>query len=334
MTRNEVLEKIQEHLAGLSNMIECLKMIPTEFTNEDTSLLKGDVLEEEVESGEGEGLVSKEELYEEFSKMGIKQIRARAEELGINHLGKTKPKIIVEIIESLATKETVEGEGPEEKDIEEENIDEEAESKVEEVTLYDRIVKETADMSTEDIKELLVENGVKKTKGKRESLIQSLVEAVEAGIIVLEDDGEEQDSEEEAKEDSEVKEDSEITPERAEGLKNLEEKIKEEFGDKLKKSDRKELIEILKEFYGEVASEDYSAMSDEDILQSYYNVLANFIGDDGENYACEEEEDQPEVYTINSAPYCCGYPLKYVEEDNTLVCKVCGAEYEAGEEDE
>ena len=39
-----------------------------------------------------------------------------------------------------------------------------------------------------------------------------------------------------------------------------------------------------------------------------------------------KDVEEPGAYTVNGVPYCCGKPLK--EVDNTFICEVCGAEYE------
>ena len=186
------------------------------------------------------------------------------------------------------------------------------------------------DMTDEEIMDILADVGVK-AKGKRQSLISAVIKAVRDGKIDLDDDDESEDDEDEADTEAESEEteydvndpeNPDMTKERKTAIEAYEADIRADF----KNGDitRKQLIEWLNEFHD--TKDTMKKKSDEEILAEYIYCSCLLINDEGE---MPEEEG---AYTVNGIPYCCGHELAYNEDNETYICEVCGAEYEAGEE--
>lgn len=189
------------------------------------------------------------------------------------------------------------------------------------------------DMTNEEIADILADVGVK-AKGKRQSLISAVIQAVRDGKIDLDDDDEDEDDEEE-EDDSTSEDESEeeeydvndpenpdMTEERRTALEAYDSDTRADF--ESGSITRKQIVEWLDEFHGTKNSG--KKKSDEELLEEYIYYSSLLINDDGE---MPEEEG---AYTVNGEPYCCGHPLKYNEDNETYICEMCGAEYEAGEE--
>lgn len=209
----------------------------------------------------------------------------------------------------------------------------EADDEVEEKEEIDPILKQVneavADMSNEDIMEVLTDIGVK-AKGKRQSLIAAVVQAVKDGLLDLSDDEYEEGGEETSDDDTQEEADTfdpndvsnpDMTEERRSAIEAFTESTRSEF--KSGGLTRKEIVEWLNEFYG--TKDTMKKSSDDDILDSYIYASCLLINDEGE---FPEEEG---AYTVNGIPYCCGRALKCVETDGvtTYICETCGNEYEA-----
>lgn len=281
---------------------------------------------EDVEESDEDVAVEETEISEvDLGSMKLKELREYAEELGINSKGKR-----AELEERI--QEFLNSEEPEEEDLDEEVEDDDVEEfeesdesdededseedESEEDEKYAQVKEYVENASDEEIKDTLKELGLS-TKGKREALIEKLYQAVKDGLFEFAED----DEDAEGTEDVEDVEESEellddMTPERAEGVEELQEKVYADFesGDLT----RKDMTTYLKQVGVAVTEK----VDDEDVLEMYINKLALLVDDEGEFH--EEGEDP---YTINGVPYCCGAKLE-VLEDGGYKCNVCGAEYD------
>lgn len=209
----------------------------------------------------------------------------------------------------------------------EEDDDDDDEEEVDPIVV--QVNEAVEDMTDEEIMDILADVGVK-AKGKRQALISAVIKAVHEGKIDLDSDEDEEDEAEvetEAEsEDTEYDvndpENPDMTEERKAAIEAYEADIRADFenGD----ITRKQLIEWLNEFHD--TKDTMKKKSDEEILSEYIYCSCLLINDEGE---MPEEEG---AYTVNGIPYCCGHELSYNEDNDTYICEVCGAEFEAGEE--
>ena len=273
-------------------------------------------LDEVAESDEDVAVEETEISEVDLGSMKLKELREYAEELGINSKGK-RAELEERIQEFLNSEES------EEEDLDEEVEDDVEDSEDEEYSeddeKYAQVKEYVENASDEEVKETLEELGLS-TKGKREALIEKLYQAVKDGLFEFEEDEDTEDTEdvedvEESEEESEELLDD-MTPERAEGVEELQEKVYADFesGDLT----RKDMTTYLKQVGVAVTKK----VDDEDVLEMYINKLALLVDDEGEFH--EEGEDP---YTVNGVPYCCGTKLE-VLEDGGYKCNVCGAEYD------
>lgn len=261
----------------------------------------------------------------DLGSMKLKELREYAEELGINSKGK-RAELEERIQEFLNSEESEDEEDLDEDDVEEveeeseeddSEEDEEDEEDSEDAEKYAQVKEYVESASDEEIKETLKELGLS-TKGKREALIEKLYQAVKDGLFEFAEDDEDTENVEDVEESEEESEEllDDMTPERAEGVEELQEKVYADFesGDLT----RKDMTTYLKQVGVAVTKK----VDDEDVLEMYINKLALLVDDEGEFH--EEGEDP---YTINGVPYCCGAKLE-VLEDGGYKCNVCGAEYD------
>lgn len=280
---------------------------------------------DEVAESDDDVAVEETEISEvDLGSMKLKELREYAEELGINSKGK-RAELEERIQEFLNSEDSEEEELDEESedDVEDseeiEESDEDGDS--EEDEKYAQVKEYVENASDEEIKETLKELGLS-TKGKREALIEKLYQAVKDGLFEFSEDDEDEDEDTENVEDVEESEEEseelldDMTPERAEGVEELQEKVYADFesGDLT----RKDMTTYLKQVGVAVTKR----VDDEDVLEMYINKLALLVDDEGEFH--EEGEDP---YTVNGVPYCCGAKLE-VLEDGGYKCNVCGAEYD------
>ena len=289
-------------------------------------------LDEVAESDEDVAVEETEISEVDLGSMKLKELREYAEELGINSKGK-RAELEERIQEFLNSEDSEEEDLDEEseddvedsEEIEESDEDEDSEDEEysEDDEKYAQVKEYVENASDEEIKDTLKELGLS-TKGKREALIEKLYQAVKDGLFEFEEDEDTEDTEdvedvEESEEESEELLDD-MTPERAEGVEELQEKVYADFesGDLT----RKDMTTYLKQVGVAVTKKvDY-----EDVLEMYINKLALLVDDEGEFH--EEGEDP---YTVNGVPYCCGAKLEELE-DGGYKCNVCGAEYDDDEE--
>lgn len=228
----------------------------------------------------------------------------------------------------------------EDDDIDDEDDSDEDNNDLDEIT--SKVEELVADMEVEDIAEILTEAGIK-AKGKKQALIDKLIQAVADGIIELdesdddedEDDYEEDESEEdedsvdedEDEEDDDDEEEEDVNDlengnmpkERKKALIALDKKLRKQFTDKkLKTSTMKK---ALVDYYGEDAEDEIDDMDKEDLLDAYIYVKQLYVDDDGEMVDVEEP------YTVNGVDYCCGTPLEYDKKSGSYICPVCNSKY-------
>lgn len=210
-------------------------------------------------------------------------------------------------------------------EVEEEPEVEEAEEEVEddEEELISSIEEALEEMTDEEIKDLLVENGIK-AKGKRQALIDAVIRGVKEGKIEFADEDEES---EEAEEETEVEETEaeeveakEMTEERVKGINEYRSQVEEALSaGGMTKAD---LIAYIEAFRGET-DKSLAKKPEHVLVDMYMECAENYIDDEGEMH------DNEEPYMINEEPFCCGSPLNYNEKEKVYVCEHCGGEYEA-----
>ena len=290
---------------------------PKNWTTNDEPVkttLKAPAPLDEVAESDEEVAVEETEISEvDLGSMKLKELREYAEELGLNSKGK-RAEVEERIQEFLNSEDSEEEELDEDnvEEIEEESEEDDSEDieedSDEDDEKYAQVKEYVENASDEEIKDTLKELGLS-TKGKREALIEKLYQAVKDGLFEFAED------DEDAEEESEELLDD-MTPERAEGVEELQEKVYADFesGDLT----RKDMTTYLKQVGVAVTKK----VDDEDVLEMYINKLALLVDDEGEFH--EEGEDP---YTVNGVPYCCGAKLE-VLEDGGYKCNVCGAEYD------
>lgn len=258
----------------------------------------------------------------DLGSMKLKELREYAEELGLNSKGK-RAEVEDRIREFLENEEPEEDLG-EVEETETETEDEETEEEVDDTEdevedeTYAKVMQYVNEASDDELRETLEELGLS-SKGKRETLIEKIYQAVKDGLFEFEEDEEEPSEEpDEEVEDTEeeTSEDLGMTEARLKAIEAMEEQVHEEFEEG--KITRKEMVAYLKQVGIAVTKK----VEDEAVVEMYTEKLALLIDDEGEFH---DEGGDP--YNINEVPYCCGAPLEEVE--GGYRCNVCGTEYEA-----
>lgn len=326
----EALEILNAEVAESEEETKASKKAPTKKTAKKT-------VEVEEDTDEETGEITAEEL----EAMSYNEIKAYAKEIGVKAVGSHK-QILNAILKAMQpddeeeeeedeepvkptkntkskkAKKVVEPE-PEEED-EEEEEDEDINAEIE-----DSIEYELGQMDVEELADILSEAGLS-TKGKKEALIARIIKGIEDGKIELEEEEEDEDVEDADADEEEVEEydvndpeNPDMTKARKKAIIALTKEIQASI--KKKKLTVKEMTDYLLSV-GYTKKELKDADADE-ITELYIGCNCMFIDDEGE----EVEHETP--YEVNGMPACCG---KFLElEDDTYVCSVCGAEYEAEE---
>lgn len=264
---------------------------------------------------------------EQLEGMTYNNLKKLAKELGLSASGNREEitnRILGEKVEVPA--EAITEEAPEEVPVDEKDND----------PVYAKVVDAVADMTTEEIADVLADIGLS-AKGKREALIDKVVQAVKDGLLDFDDDDEEveepkaevveipvvkesvpADEEDEEDDNTNDVDNPDMTKARKEAIIAQDEDVREQF-DKGKVT-REELVEFLQAFYD--TEEDLSDMSDDEVLDTYIDALCRLIDDDGN--IIEEG-----AYLLNGEPACCGRALVYSEDTGLFICEHCGEEYEA-----
>lgn len=289
--------------------------------------------------------VSSEYTAEELDGMTYNDLKKLAKTLGITAVGNRK-EITAKILSGEVEEVVEEAEEVEKKksspkrksdsakvvkksEPEEEEEDEiEDDTDEEEVDLVEQqVLDATEDMEDDEIREYLEDVGIS-PKGKRQSLIAKLVQAVKDGKIDF-DDADSDESEDEDTDTEDTEEEDTDVEDITETMTKKRKKAYLEFCDETRTSvedgeiNREDLIEFLNDFNG--TKDKMKKVSTNDLVEQYLMISANLIDDDGN--VVEEG-----AYTINDEPYCCGKPLKYDEDENKFICEVCGEEYEGDDE--
>lgn len=280
---------------------------------------------------------------EQLDGMTYNNIKKLAKELGVSAVGnreditarilgetvEVEPEAVVEESPKTPKKTKVEKTEPEEVEVDEKDND----------PLYAKVVDAISDMSNEEIADVLADIGVS-AKGKREALVEKVVQAVRDGLLDFDDEDEAEEEVEEApvptksktkeapapvESDEDDEEDltndidnPDMTEARRKAILAQDESIRKQF----KKGDvtRDNLVEFLQSFYD--TEEDMDDMSDDDLLDTYIDAVCRLVDDEGD--LVEEG-----AYTLNGEPACCGRVLVYSEDTGVFVCEHCGEEYEA-----
>jgi len=265
-----------------------------------------------------------EEMLGELSYNNLKKL---AKEMGITASG-SRDELTRKILAGApdAEEEEVEEEKPKAKS---KPAKPEPEEEEEEDPIVEQVNEAVADMSDEDILDILAEVGVK-ARGKRQALISAVIKAVNDGKISLGDD----DDDEEVMESDEVEADDdsseeeydvndpenpEMTEERREALEAFDEEVRNDFEEGT--IVRKDMVEWLNAYHQ--TKDAMRKKSDEDILDEYIYYASLSINDEGEM----PEEDG--AYSVNGVPYCCGHELQYDEESEVFTCGLCETSYSA-----
>lgn len=292
--------------------------------------------EEEVEEFEEATETGEENPLEaQLNEMSVEELADILAEVGISTKGK-KQSLIAKVLKAVEEGK-IELADEEDADEEEEVVEETVEEVEEPVT---DTIEETEDdeegidleeildsLGTKELKDLAKELGIKVVlKDKKASLIEKITNfedddklmevLIEKGIIEATD-------EEEVEEDVDTEEEFVV-----EGSDVRIEAVENKFADLMEhiengEIEMSEVKEFLEEYYSDNKSElkKIEAMTEEDLANKYCWIQANLIDDEG------QEVDFEEPYMVGDKPYCCGIPMKQLNE-TTYVCEIDGEEVE------
>lgn len=292
--------------------------------------------EEEVEEFEEATETGEENPLEaQLNEMSVEELADILAEVGISTKGK-KQSLIAKVLKAVEEGK-IELADEEDADEEEEVVEETVEEVEEPVT---DTIEETEDdeegieleeildsLGTKELKDLAKELGIKVVlKDKKASLIEKITNfedddklmevLIEKGIIEATD-------EEEVEEDVDTEEEFVV-----EGSDVRIEAVENKFADLMEhiengEIEMSEVKEFLEEYYADNKSElkKIEAMTEEDLANKYCWIQANLIDDEG------QEVDFEEPYMVGDKPYCCGIPMKQLNE-TTYVCEIDGEEVE------
>lgn len=293
--------------------------------------------EEEVEEFEEATETGEENPLEaQLNEMSVEELADILAEVGISTKGK-KQSLIAKVLKAVEEGK-IELADEEDADEEEEVVEETVEEVEEPVN---DTIEETEDdeegidleeildsLGTKELKDLAKELGIKVVlKDKKASLIEKITNfedddklmevLIEKGII-------------EATDEEEVEEEDVDTEEEfvVEGSDVRIEAVENKFADLMEhiengEIEMSEVTEFLEEYYADNKSElkKIEAMTEEDLANKYCWIQANLIDDEG------QEVDFEEPYMVGDKPYCCGIPMKKLNE-TTYVCEIDGEEVE------
>lgn len=292
--------------------------------------------EEEVEEfEEATETVEENPLEAQLNEMSVEELADILAEVGISTKGK-KQSLIAKVLKAVEEGK-IELADEEDADEEEEVVEETVEEVEEPVN---DTIEETEDdeegieleeildsLGTKELKDLAKELGIKVVlKDKKASLIEKITNfeddnklmevLIEKDIIVATD-------EEEVEEDVDTEEEFVV-----EGSDVRIEAVENKFADLMEhiengEIEMSEVKEFLEEYYADNKSElkKIEAMTEEDLANKYCWIQANLIDDEG------QEVDFEEPYMVGDKPYCCGIPMKKLNE-TTYVCEIDGEEVE------
>lgn len=322
----EMVETILEALKSQAGQVPAPEETKSKTGVKAISPKKEKVEEEEAEDVAVEAVEVNLEDLKDKSYNEIKQI---AKDLGIEPKGSRKV-LEEKIKEALAGGVTSEAEEEEEK---EEVVEDKPKGKiskfptkkkeeaepVEEDPLMTTILEQTEDMTDEELADMLSEVGIKPS-GKRQALLDKIVQAIHDGLIEM--DGEEEASEE-VEEEEVPYEEFAVNVKGAEGMTRKRAEAVVKIG-KAKMTD-KEAGAFLDELVETIGEDNFALIldgkqgTDVEIAKSIKMLLTN---DDGEEVGFEE------AYELNGEAYCCTLPLDYDKKTKTYTCQLCEQEYE------
>lgn len=277
---------------------------------------------EEVEEEDEEPVDENEELQAKLEQLDVEDLADLCNELEIPAKGK-KQGLIARLMKAHMDGEVDLSDLEFEEAEEEEDVDEEEGIDVKEVLgeqplkVLKAIAKEcNIKLALKDKKDVVIE----KLMGADEDALANAL--VEAGIIELDDEEEPEPVENEVEETEELEEITfegseerqekciEIFNETAEAIESgdIEESDIREFFEDRFKGNKSELKKIENMEFGYLAN-------------MYCSIVANLVDDDGEEVELEEP------YMVGDTPYCCGVPMKKLDE-TTYLCEIDGEEVE------
>lgn len=351
MNNAELIKGIEKTVEGLNDILSTLKSEDTKTTPKTTE--KATAKEEkkaEVKEEKKAGKASNVDV-DKLNAMKYNEFKKYASDLGVKCTG-TRDEILERILAltdggadeqeetkaedkkvvSMADKKKAKAKA---KEVEPEEDEDTGSDDGEEEVDYKAQAKEIAEeTSAEDIIEALSDVGVKATK---RNYVAKLAEALEEGLISLDDeDEEEEESEEDSDEDAGsdelgeyrsdfdptgINDPSDMTDERKSAIEELvsETLTQIDDGDITEDDITTFLEDNCTEEELEALGDDYT---EEDLTAFHLEVLKRFVDDEGEIH------EPADPYTIGETNMCCGHELKYVKKSKKFVCEICGTEYE------
>lgn len=275
---------------------------------------------EEVEEEDEEPADENEELQAKLEQLDVEDLADLCNELEIPAKGK-KQGLIARLMKAHMDGE-VDLSDLEFEEAEEEDVDEDEGIDVKEVLgeqplkVLKAIAKEcNIKLALKDKKDVVIE----KLMGADEDALANAL--VEAGIIELDDE------EPEPVED-EVEETEELEGTAFEGSEERQEKCIEIFNETAEAIENGDIEESdIREFFEERFKGNKSELKKIEnmdfgyLANMYCSIVANLVDDDGEEVELEEP------YMVGDTPYCCGVPMKKLDE-TTYLCEIDGEEVE------
>lgn len=275
-----------------------------------------------------------EYTYEELMDMPYNDMKKYAKSVGVTAMG-SREKIVNDILKTYGV------EAPDEEDEDEDEapkkkapagkktpaskksapVEEDEEDEEEEDEVTAQVNEAVKDMEDSEIAELLKQAGLP-SKGKRTALIARVIKGVKDEVIDLDgEEDEDEDGDEESIYDSlnDYENNEEIPEERAAAIKKFEAATNKKV--KAKTLKMAMIKKALTAYYGDEA--DLSEAGDEELVEAYIDMKCRFIDDEGDNY-----DGTDDAYYVNGMLACHGYICEESEDGSSLVCPVCGAEYE------
>ena len=275
---------------------------------------------EDVEEEDEEPADENEELQAKLEQLDVEDLADLCNELEIPAKGK-KQGLIARLMKAHMDGEVDLSDLEFEEAEEEEDVDEDEGIDVKEVLeeqplkVLKALAKEcNIKLALKDKKDVVIE----KLMGADEDALANAL--VEAGIVDLADEPEP--VEDEVEETEEVEE---IT---FEGSEERQEKCIEIFNETAEAIDTGDIEESdIREFFEDRFKGNKSElkkienMEFGDLANMYCVIVANLVDDDGEEVELEEP------YMVGDTPYCCGVPMKKLDE-TTYLCEIDGEEVE------
>ena len=317
--KSAILGRIVEALVEQEEEVEQVEE-PFEEEPEVTEEVVEDVEEvDEVEEEDEEPTDENEELQAKLEQLDVEDLADLCNELEIPAKGK-KQGLIARLMKAHMDGEVDLSDLEFEEAEEEEDVDEDEGIDVKEILgeqplkVLKAIAKEcNIKLALKDKKDVVIE----KLMGADEDALANAL--VEAGIIELD---------EPEPVDDEVEETEELEGTVFEGSEERQEKCIEIFNETAEAIDTGDIEESdIREFFEDrfkgnkselkkIENMDFGALAN-----MYCSIVANLVDDDGEEVELEEP------YMVGDTPYCCGVPMKKLDE-TTYVCEIDGEEVE------